>query len=101
MYEEPRAISPSECEELVEDGYETCYWTLYQGSDGSKILTDDNDEPVDQTQRLATVGTAINMGEYEKDIAYVCNDRLRCVIEITEDLRNYADVMKAMPFINS
>jgi len=101
VYEEPRAISPSECEELVEDGYETCYWTLYQGSDGSKILTDDNDEPVDQTQRLATVGTAINMGEYEKDIAYVCNDRLRCVIEITEDLRNYADVMKAMPFINS
>ena len=101
VYEEPRSISPSECEDLVEDGYETCYWTLYQGADGSKILTDDNDEPVDQTQRLATVGTAINMGEYERDIAYVCNDRLRCVIEITEDLRNYADVMKAMPFINS
>lgn len=101
VYEEPRSIDPSECEDLVEDGYTTCYWTLYQGADGSKILTDDNDEPVDQTQRLATVGTAINMGEYERDIAYVCNDRLRCVIEITEDLRNYADVMKAMPFINS
>ena len=85
---------------MIEDGYDICNWSLYQGSDGSKILTDDNDEMVDLEQRLATVGNAINIGEYEEDIAHICNDRLRCVIEITEDLRNYSDVMKAMPYLN-
>lgn len=102
VYEEtePRAVSPEEFAELIEDGYDICYWSLYQGSNDSKILTDDNDELVDNEQRIATVGTTINIGEYEKDVAYICNDRLRCVIEITEDLRNYSDVMKAMPYLN-
>lgn len=100
VYEAPRAVTPEEFAELIEDGYDICYWSLYQGSNASKILTDDNDELVDDEQRLSTVGTAINIGEYEKDVAYICNDRLRCVIEITEDLRNYADVMKAMPYLN-
>ena len=100
VYEEPRCVSPEEFTALIEDGYDICNWSLYQGSDGSKILTDDNDEMVDLEQRLATVGYAINIGEYEEDIAHICNDRLRCVIEITEDLRNYSDVMKAMPYLN-
>ncbi len=100
VYEEPRCVSPEEFAALIEDDYDICNWTLYQGSDGSKILADDNDEIVDLEQRLATVGYAINIGEYEEDIAHICNDRLRCVIEITEDLRNYSDVMKAMPYLN-
>ena len=100
VYEEPRCISPEEFAALIEDGYDICNWSLYQGSDGSKILADDNDEIVDLEQRLATVGYAINIGEYEEDIAHICNDRLRCVFEITEDLRNYSDVMKAMPYLN-
>ena len=100
VYEEPRCVSPEEFTALIEDGYDICNWSLYQGSDGSKILTDDNDEMVDLEQRLATVGYAINIGEYEEDIAHICNDRLRCVIEITEDLRNYSDVLKAMPYLN-
>ena len=100
VYEEPRCVSPEEFAALIGDGYDICNWSLYQGSDGSKILTDDNDEMVDLEQRLATVGYAINIGEYEEDIAHICNDRLRCVIEITEDLRNYSDVVKAMPYLN-
>lgn len=100
VYEEPRCVSPEEFAALIEDDYDICNWTLYQGSDGSKILADDNDEIVDLEQRLATVGYAINIGEYEEDIAHICNDRLRCVIEITEDLRNYSDVLKAMPYLN-
>lgn len=100
VYEEPRCVSPEEFAALIEDDYDICNWTLYQGSDGSKILADDNDELVDLEQRLATVGYAINIGEYEEDIAHICNDRLRCVIEITEDLRNYSDVLKAMPYLN-
>lgn len=100
VYEEPRAVTPEEFAELIEDGYDISYWSLYQGSNGSKLLTDDNDELVDAEQKAATVGNAIKIGEYEKDVAYICNDRLRCVIEITEDLRNYADVMKAMPYLN-
>ena len=100
VYEEPRCVSPEEFAALIGDDYDICNWTLYQGSDGSKILADDNDEIVDLEQRLATVGYAINIGEYEEDIAHICNDRLRCVIEITEDLRNYSDVMKAMPYLN-
>ena len=100
VYEEPRCVSPEEFAALIGDGYDICNWSLYQGSDGSKILTDDNDEMVDLEQRIATVGYAINIGEYEEDIAHICNDRLRCVIEITEDLRNYSDVMKAMPYLN-
>lgn len=100
VYEEPRCVSPEEFAALIEDGYDICNWSLYQGSDGSKILADDNDEIVDLEQRLATVGYTINMGEYEEDIAHICNDRLRCVIEITEDLRNYSDVLKAMPYLN-
>ena len=100
VYEEPRAVTPEEFAELIEDGYDISYWSLYQGSNGSKLLTDDNDELVDAEQKAATVGNTIKIGEYEKDVAYICNDRLRCVIEITEDLRNYADVMKAMPYLN-
>ena len=100
VYEEPRCVSPEEFAALIGDDYDICNWTLYQGSDGSKILADDNDEMVDQQQRLATVGYAINIGEYEEDIAHICNDSLRCVIEITEDLRNYSDVLKAMPYLN-
>lgn len=100
VYEEPRCVSPEEFAALIEDDYDICNWTLYQWSDGSKILADDNDEMVDLEQRLATVGYAINIGEYEEDIAHICNDRLRCVIEITEDLRNYSDVLKAMPYLN-
>ena len=100
VYEEPRCVSPEEFAALIGDDYDICNWTLYQGSDGSKILADDNDEMVDLEQRLATVGYAINIGEYEEDIAHICNDRLRCVIEITEDLRNYSDVLKAMPYLN-
>ena len=100
VYEEPRCVSPEEFAALIGDDYDICNWTLYQGSDVSKILADDNDELVDLEQRLATVGYAINIGEYEEDIAHICNDRLRCVIEITEDLRNYSDVMKAMPYLN-
>lgn len=100
VYEEPRCVSPEEFAALIGDDYDICNWTLYQGSDGSKILADDNDEMVDQQQRLATVGNAIHIGEYEEDIAHICNDRLRCVIEITEDLRNYSDVVKAMPYLN-
>ena len=100
VYEEPRCVSPEEFAALIGDDYDICNWTLYQGSDGSKILADDNDEIVDLEQRLATVGYAINIGEYEEDIAHICNDRLRCVIEITEDLRNYSDVVKAMPYLN-
>ena len=100
VYEEPRCVSPEEFAALIGDDYDICNWTLYQGSDGSKILADDNDELVDLEQRLATVGYAINIGEYEEDIAHICNDRLRCVIEITEDLRNYSDVLKAMPYLN-
>ena len=100
VYEEPRCVSPEEFAALIGDDYDICNCTLYQGSDGSKILADDNDELVDLEQRLATVGYAINIGEYEEDIAHICNDRLRCVIEITEDLRNYSDVLKAMPYLN-
>ena len=100
FYKEPYCVSPEAFAALIEDDYDICNWTLYQGSDGSKILADDNDELVDLEQRLATVGNAINIGEYEEDIAHICNDRLRCVIEITEDLRNYSDVMKAMPYLN-
>lgn len=100
VYEGPRCVSPEEFAALIEDDYDICNWTLYQGSNGSKILADDNDELVDLEQRLATVGYAINIGEYEEDIAHICNDRLRCVIEITEDLRNYSDVLKAMPYLN-
>ena len=100
VYEEPRCVSPEEFAALIGDDYDICNWTLYQGSDGSKILADDNDEIVDLEQRLATVGYAINIGEYEEDIAHICNDRLRCVFEITEDLRNYSDVLKAMPYLN-
>lgn len=100
FYKEPHCVSPEAFAALIEDDYDICNWTLYQGSDGSKILADDNDELVDLEQRLATVGNAINIGEYEEDIAHICNDRLRCVIEITEDLRNYSDVMKAMPYLN-
>lgn len=100
VYEEPHSVSPEEFAALIEDGYDICNWSLYQGSDGSKILTDDNDEMVDLEQRLATVGYSIEIGEYEEDIAHICNDRLRCVFEITEDLRNYSDVLKAMPYLN-
>jgi len=99
VYSDPYPISPDEFAQLIEDGYSVSNWTLYNGSYG-KVLADDNDEIVTQGQLETTIGKGLeHMGEYEEDIAFVANDRLRCVIEITEDLRNYSDVVKAMPFI--
>jgi len=100
-YEEPYSISPDEVEPLIEEGYSVLNWTVYQGCDDSKLVADENDELVDHAEIERTIGVGVEcLGEYEPDIAHICNDRLRCVIELTEDLRNYSDIMKAMPFIN-
>lgn len=89
--EKPYVISPDDFGEL--DGYEQISLTYY--ADG--VLTDDNNEPIEDVE--ATVGTDSlqQFGEYEEDSVFVRNDRLKCDYEILSDYRKYSDVVNTTP----
>lgn len=68
--------------------------TLY--ADG--IVADENDDIVEDTNDCIGFESLAHMGEYEPDILYVKNDRLRVYYEITRDLRKYEEVAGSLPY---
>ena len=84
--DEPYIISPEEFGEL--DGYEKI--TLYHYSDG--VLTDDDNEPVEDVTNTVGDDYVDHFGEYEDDSVFVRNDRLKCDYEILLDEDKYSDV---------
>ena len=82
----PYVIGPDEFGE--EDDYETA--TLWYYAD--KVLTDDQDNIIEDVDDIVGVESLEHFGEYEDDSVFVRNERLKCDYEILLDTRNYSDV---------
>ena len=87
----PYVITPDEFGEI--DDYETI--TLIYYSD--EVLTDDDDELVEDVENVVGVDSLSHFGEYEADSVYVRNDILKADYELLLDQRNYSDVINLRP----
>ena len=85
-YDKPYVIRPDEFGEL--DDYETISLTYY----ADKVLTDENDEPIDDVDDIVGLDSLETFGEYEDDSVFVRNDRMRVDYEILLDMRNFSDL---------
>ena len=85
--ERPYVISPDEFDEF--DNYEAVSLTYY--ADG--VLTDEDDQPVDDVDEIVGEESLNHFGEYEDDSVFVRNDRLKTDYEILMDTRRFEDVM--------
>ena len=83
--EKPYVIAPEDFGEF--DDYERC--TLWLFAD--KVLTDDDEEPVEDVEDLVGSSSLEHFGEYEDDAVYVRNDKYKCDFEILIDQRRYYD----------
>lgn len=92
VYEEkPYVITPEEFGEL--DEYDRISLTYYS----DQLLADENDELVEDVERVVGFESLAHFGEYEDDSVFVRNDRLKCDYEILADHRKYTDVIKNLP----
>jgi hypothetical protein len=82
----PYVVSPEEFGEI--DEYETKSLTYWK--DG--VLTDENDEVVEDVESLVTKDALTQFGRYEDDSVFVRNDEEGVDYEILLDTRAYADV---------
>lgn len=87
----PYVISPSEFGEL--DDYENVSLTYYS----DQILTDEDDEIVEDVENTVGFKSLTHFGEYEDDSVFVRNDELKCDYEILYDTRRYTDVIRKKP----
>lgn len=83
----PYVIPPDEFDEV---GYETLSYTYY----ANKVLTDEQDIPVEDVDEIVGLGSLETFGEYEDDSVFVRNDAMRLDIEILKDHRNYPHEME-------
>lgn len=81
-------IEPGEFGE--KDGYEAITLTYY----ADQVLTDENDDPVEDVEDTIGTESLDHFGEYEDDSVYVRNDRLKRDYEILSDVRRYKDVVR-------
>ena len=86
---DPEVIPPDEFGDIEEYDHE--YLTYY--NDG--VLTDDKDIPIDDVDAVVGLESLDRFGEWEDDIVHVRNDRLKTYYEITQDERDYSDIMAA------
>lgn len=87
----PYVIPPEEFGEF--DDYERIGLTYY----ADQILTDDDDELIEDIEDTVGFDSLNHFGEYEDDSVFVRNDRLKCDYEILLDQRKYSDVIKRKP----
>ena len=83
----PYVIEP---EEFGGCDYEEVSLTHY--ADG--VLTDEQDNPIEDVDGMVGEDYAEHFGEYEDDSVFVRNDRLHTDFEILADERNYSDLDK-------
>jgi hypothetical protein len=86
--ERPYVISPDEYGEF--EGYDTETLTYY--ADG--VLTDDQDNIIDDVDGLVGEASLKTFGKYEDDAVHVRNDALKTDYEILADVRTFAAVQK-------
>lgn len=83
IIDRPYVIPPEDFGEF--DNYERINLTYY--ADG--VLTDDNDDPIEDVDDIVGTDSLNHFGEYEDDSVHVRNDRLKCDYEILRDLDDY------------
>ena len=93
--DEPYVISPELFGEL--EDY-TCVTLKYYVEDG--ILTDDNDEMVDEPNHIIPV-EGIGKQLFQDDVVYTRNDILKADYEIIITLESYDDILAGKPYLNS
>lgn len=84
----PYVISPDEFGELYD--YEKVSLTYYS----DKVLTDDNDDVIEDIDAVIGVESLDHFGEYEEDSVFVRNDQRMCDYEILLDTRTYSEAVK-------
>ena len=87
----PYVISPDEFQEDL--AYRAI--TFYYFADG--VLTDENQEIVDDVENSVGLDFANHFGDWEEDSVHVRNERLMCEYEILLDQRTYAEVAQTKP----
>ena len=87
----PYVISPEEYGEL--EDYEQIELTYYE--DG--VLTDDQNEPIEDVDDIVGLDSLNTFGKYEDDSVHVRNDSRKCDYEILRDVRNFADLKNKHP----
>lgn len=90
ILDEPYVIKP---EIFGEEGYEEVSLTHY--ADG--VLTDEQDNPIEDVDGMVGADYAEHFGEYEDDSVFIRNDRLCTDFEILADQRNFSDLAKNAP----
>ena len=84
----PYVIKPYEFGEIEE--YEQISLNYF----ADEVLTDEDNEIIDNVDEIVGVESLTHFGEYEDDSVFVRNERLRTDYEILLDRRNYSDVMR-------
>jgi hypothetical protein len=87
----PYVIAPEAFMEHEE--YDHVSFTYY--ADG--VLTDENDEVIDDVEDVIGEDSLNHFGEFEDDSVYVQNDARRIYYEILLDQRLYSEVVKQQP----
>jgi hypothetical protein len=87
MSNRPYVIEPDAVGE--EEEYETISLTYF----ADKVLTDDDNQLVDNVDEIIGLDSLNHFGEYEDDSVFVRNDTLKCYYEILLDARRYSDVI--------
>ena len=83
--DKPYTISPEEFGEF--EDYTQISLTYY--ADG--ILTDENDEVIEDVEEVVGYESLAHIGQFEEDAVHVRNDRLKCDYEILQVLDKYSD----------
>lgn len=91
--ERPCVISPDEFGEY----YDYVEISLTHYSDG--VLTDEDDEIIEDVDEMVGADYAEHFGEYEDDSVFIRNDVRKCYYEILYDNRTYADLLKQKPYL--
>lgn len=84
----PYVIAPEEFGDI--DDYERISLTYYS----DKVLTDEDDELIEDVDDIVGLDSLNTFGQYEDDSVYVRNDRLKCDYEILLDERDYSDIAR-------
>lgn len=92
-WRDPYVVSPDEFGEF--DDYGKISLTFYS----DHILTDENNEPIEDIERTVGFESLNHFGEYEDDSVFVRNERLKVDFEILLDQRKYSDVLKENPYL--
>ncbi len=75
------------------EDYEQISLTYY----ADRVLTDENDEIIEDVEETVGFESLDHFGEYEDDSVFVRNDARKCDYEILLDQRTYSEVAKRRP----